>query len=121
MDVFVSTSADEAFGLAIVEALAAGLPVRYVACPALDDLPPGEVPGARRIGGSVPEVTAALESVPRERFAVPAAVRRYDIAHSARRLMSLYDRLHHTAPHSTPHDELHDELHDDLYDGASCR
>ncbi|MEV3990088.1 glycosyltransferase [Streptomyces sp. NPDC049837] len=94
MDVFVSTSADEAFGLAIVEALAAGLPVRYVACPALDDLPPEEAPGARRIGGTAPEVAAALASVTRERLPVPAAVHRYDIAHSARQLMSLYSELY---------------------------
>ncbi|MDN3296138.1 glycosyltransferase [Streptomyces ficellus] len=90
MDVFVSTSAEEAFGLAIVEALAAGLPVRYVACPALDDLPAGEAPGALRIGASAAEVAAALRSVPRERLPVPDAVRRYDIAHSARQLTSLY-------------------------------
>lgn len=108
MDVFVSTSADEAFGLAIVEALAAGLPVRYVACPALDDLPPEEAPGARRIGGTVADVTAELRSVTRERLPVPAAVHRYDIARSARQLMSLYQ-------------DLHDGLYDDLYDGASCR
>ncbi|WP_344357020.1 glycosyltransferase [Streptomyces gobitricini] len=120
MDVFVSASADEAFGLAIVEALAAGLPVRYVACPALEDLPPEEAPGARRIGGTVPEVVAALESVVRERHAVPAAVRRYDIARSAQRLTSLYERLHN-GPHNGPHDDLYDDLYDGLYDGASCR
>ncbi|ORT59067.1 glycosyl transferase [Streptomyces sp. CB03238] len=93
MDGFVSTSAEEAFGLAIVEALAAGLPVRYVACPALDDLPPEEAPGARRIGGTVQDVVAALRSVTRDRLPVPAAVHRYDIARSAQQLMSLYDEL----------------------------
>ncbi|GGU29931.1 glycosyl transferase [Streptomyces lavendofoliae] len=137
MDVFVSASADEAFGLAIVEALAAGLPVRYVACPALDDLPPGEAPGARRVAGTVPELVAALESVTRERLAVPAAVRRYDVRRGARRLMALYEHLHdgrlhdgrplhdglHDGLHGrddSPHG-LHDGLHDDLHDGASSR
>ncbi|MFF8291304.1 glycosyltransferase [Streptomyces sp. NPDC016309] len=128
MDVFVSTSPDEAFGLAIVEALAAGLPVRYVACPALDDLPPSEAPGARRIGGTVDEVTAALETVPRERLPVPPAVHRYDIARSARLLTSLYRDLH-DGLHDGFHDGLHHGLHPGLregphhgpYDGASCR
>ncbi|NUS85989.1 MAG: glycosyltransferase, partial [Streptomyces sp.] len=50
MDVFVAPSAEEAFGLAALEALAAGLPVLHGVCPALDELPPGAVPGARRIG-----------------------------------------------------------------------
>ncbi|MHB9757238.1 glycosyltransferase [Streptomyces sp. BYX5S] len=41
MDVLASPSADEAFGLAVVEAQAGGLPVLYVNCPAVDDLPEG--------------------------------------------------------------------------------
>ncbi|MCH0543218.1 glycosyltransferase [Streptomyces sp. MUM 203J] len=93
MDVFVSPSADEAFGLAVVEALAAGLPVRYVACPALDDLPPGDAPGARRIGGSVADVAAAIRETRAAgpgRHPVPAAAHRYDIARSAEQLMTLY-------------------------------
>ncbi|SEC62111.1 glycosyltransferase [Streptomyces sp. TLI_105] len=101
MDVFVSTSPDEAFGLAIVEALAAGLPVLYVACPAIDDLPPDAAPGARRIGESVPELVSALRGIQGARLArlpLPAAARRYDIAHSARQLMSLYDQAVHGIP-----------------------
>ncbi|MEU8530499.1 glycosyltransferase [Streptomyces sp. NPDC048629] len=96
MDVFVSTSPDEAFGLAIVEALAAGLPVLYVACPAVDDLPPDAAPGARRIGESVPELISALRGIREARLGrlpQPAAAHRYDIAHSARQLMSLYESL----------------------------
>ncbi|MFF0422795.1 glycosyltransferase [Streptomyces sp. NPDC004520] len=101
MDVFVSTSPDEAFGLAVVEALAAGLPALYVACPAVDDLTPDAAPGARRIGGSVPELISALRGIQGARLArlpVPAAARRYDIAHSARQLMSLYDQAVHGTP-----------------------
>ncbi|MER7518504.1 glycosyltransferase [Streptomyces sp. NPDC126499] len=104
MDVFVSTSPDEAFGLAIVEALAAGLPTLYAACPAIDDLPPDAVPGARRIGPSVPELTGALRElraardVRPDRLPPPEALRRYDIAHSARQLLSLYRRAVH-GPH----------------------
>ncbi|BFO21648.1 hypothetical protein SHKM778_80360 [Streptomyces sp. KM77-8] len=39
MDLFASPSPEEAFGLAAVEALAAGLPVLYASCPAIEDLP----------------------------------------------------------------------------------
>jgi glycosyltransferase involved in cell wall biosynthesis len=49
MDVLVATSTEETFGLTVIEALAAGLPVRYVTCPAIDDLPAGSAPGARRL------------------------------------------------------------------------
>ncbi|MFJ9028978.1 glycosyltransferase [Streptomyces sp. NPDC102274] len=94
MDVFVSTSHDEAFGLAVVEGLAAGLPVLHVTCPALQDLPADAAPGARRVSGSVPGLVDELrrfeEAGPR-RLPVPPAARHYDIAHSARRLMTVYE------------------------------
>ncbi|MFF2775727.1 glycosyltransferase [Streptomyces sp. NPDC058052] len=106
MDVFVSTSPDETFGLAVVEALAAGLPVLYVACPAIEDLPADAAPGARRIGESVPELIGALRDLRAARgpgpvrLPAPAAARRYDIARSADRLMTLYDRAVHGRPAS---------------------
>ncbi|MGB8944501.1 MAG: glycosyltransferase, partial [Streptomyces sp.] len=49
MDVLASPSPEEAFGLAVVEGLAAGLPVLYVRCPAVEDLPPGADSGAERV------------------------------------------------------------------------
>ncbi|MGW6565536.1 glycosyltransferase [Streptomyces sp. NPDC054975] len=101
MDVFVSTSPDETFGLAVVEALAAGLPALYVACPAIDDLSPDEAPGARRVGESVTELVSALRGIRDARLArlpQPAAARRYDIAHSAQQLLSLYEQAVHGTP-----------------------
>ncbi|EFH28660.1 glycosyl transferase, partial [Streptomyces sviceus ATCC 29083] len=51
MDLLASPCPEESFGLAVVEALAAGLPVRYAACPAVEDLPPHSAPAARRVTG----------------------------------------------------------------------
>ncbi|MFE3142091.1 glycosyltransferase [Streptomyces scopuliridis] len=96
MDVFVSTSPDEAFGLAVVEGLAAGLPVLHVTCPALQDLPADAAPGARRVSGSVPglvdELRRFVAAGPR-RLPVPPAARHYDIAHSAHQLMTVYENV----------------------------
>ncbi|WP_405658969.1 glycosyltransferase [Streptomyces sp. NBC_01166] len=101
VDTFVSASREESFGLAVVEALAAGLPVVYAACPAIEDLPTGRVPGATRIGSGAgtddptDELTAALrhrmESGAR-RLPPPPAVDHYDIRLSSRRLMDVYAR-----------------------------
>jgi len=48
MDLLVSASADETFGMAVVEAVGSGLPVVYVQCPALEELPE-DLPGAVRV------------------------------------------------------------------------
>ena len=41
MDILVAPSQEETFGLAVLEGLAAGWPVLYGACPALDDMQMG--------------------------------------------------------------------------------
>lgn len=99
MDVFVSPSREEAFGLAVLEALAAGLPVLHVTCPAIDELPANEAPGARRIGTTPQALGQALHAHHRAwalglptRLPVPRAVSRYDIARSAETLMAVYER-----------------------------
>ena len=93
MDTLASPCAEEAFGLAVVEALAAGLPVLYASCPAIDDLPPGAAPFALRVQGGADSFVRALRQVravgPRPRSA-PDAAHHYSIARSADRLMDIY-------------------------------
>ncbi|MFI6011239.1 glycosyltransferase [Streptomyces sp. NPDC051243] len=93
MDVLASPSPEESFGLAVVEALAAGLPVLYASCPAVEDLGPDAAPGARRVTGGAGAFARALLRLraegPGERT-VPDVVHRYDITRTARQLMDLY-------------------------------
>ncbi|MGW5428555.1 glycosyltransferase [Streptomyces sp. NPDC004059] len=93
MDVLAAPSPEEAFGLAVVEALAAGLPVRHTSCPALEDLPPGAAPDAVRVPCDAGAYARALAEVraagPRPRTA-PEAARHYCITRSAARLMDVY-------------------------------
>ncbi|MDQ1038541.1 glycosyltransferase involved in cell wall biosynthesis [Streptomyces sp. V3I8] len=93
MDVLASPCAEEAFGLAVVEALAAGLPVLYVSCPAVEDLPREAAPAARRVQGGADSFVRALRQAraqgPGPRSA-PDAAHHYGIARSADRLMDIY-------------------------------
>ncbi|MFI9171351.1 glycosyltransferase [Streptomyces lincolnensis] len=93
MDLLASPCPEEAFGLAVVEALASGLPVRYVSCPAIEDLPSQAAPAARRVPTGVDAfaraVAAARAEGPGPR-AAPEAAHHYDITRSAARLMTVY-------------------------------
>lgn len=96
MDALAAPSAEEAFGLGVVEALAAGLPVFYTACPAVDDLPPGSVPGAHRLPAGVPALRAAIAVAVRQgphRLPAPPALDRYDITRLAVLVDALYAGL----------------------------
>ncbi|MFG2458193.1 glycosyltransferase [Streptomyces sp. NPDC048523] len=104
MDVLASACPEEAFGLAVVEGLAAGLPVRYAACPAVEDLPPHSAPAARRVTGGPDAFARALAAARAEGplpRTVPDAARHYSIARSAARLMDVYAAAH-SSP-SSPH------------------
>lgn len=102
MDVLASPSPEEAFGLAVVEGLAAGLPVLYVRCPAVEDLPPDAATGAERVTGDPDSFARALlrarSAGPRPRLA-PEAAHRYSITRSAAQLMHVYEAA---ASGSTP-------------------
>ncbi|MFI7242103.1 glycosyltransferase [Streptomyces qinglanensis] len=109
-DVFAAPSPEESFGLAAVEALAAGLPVLYAACPAIEDLPPGQAPGAHRFAASPDGPAEALRGALARhaadtsrapgpaRLPVPPVVHRYDIARCAERLALVYRTALGTSP-----------------------
>ncbi|MYW49132.1 glycosyltransferase [Streptomyces sp. SID161] len=110
MDVLAAPSPEEAFGLAVVEALAAGLPVRYTSCPALEDLPSAAAPDALRVPCDADAYTRALAGVraagPRPRSA-PEAARHYCVTRSAARLMEVYAAaLAHPVPKSRPPEKV---------------
>ncbi|MEW9264106.1 glycosyltransferase [Kineococcus endophyticus] len=96
-DVLVSASRDETFGLAVLEAVAGGLPAVFVQCPALEEL--GALPdGTERADGGGPEaLRAALDRLTARglgRRPVPPGVReRYDVRATAAALDSLHERL----------------------------
>ncbi|SFQ30383.1 Glycosyltransferase involved in cell wall bisynthesis [Amycolatopsis arida] len=94
VDVLGSPSTEETFGLAILEALAAGLPTAYACCPALDGLPAGAAPRARRADPTPEAFAAALTALrgdpARE---VPPAARHYDIARAAAAIDALHSEL----------------------------
>jgi glycosyltransferase involved in cell wall biosynthesis len=95
MDVFVSACPEEAYGLAVIEALAAGLPVAYVACPALQEQAADQAPRAVRVAPD-PEALAAavrgLITVAGSRTPAPVTAR-YDIRCVAARVDEEYARL----------------------------
>ncbi|MFB9466197.1 glycosyltransferase [Streptomyces cinereospinus] len=105
MDLLVSPSAEEAFGLAVVEALAAGLPVVHASCPAIEDLPAHTAPAARRVTGGAEEFARAVAEVraagPRPRTA-PEAARHYCVTRSAARLMDVYTTALAAPPEAAP-------------------
>jgi glycosyltransferase involved in cell wall biosynthesis len=97
VDVYVSACEQEAYGLALIEALAAGLPVVYVSCPAIEEQPPTLAPEAHRVR-DVAELTDAVRALaaavrthgpPTHRTPCPL-VERYDIRGVAAELGRLY-------------------------------
>ncbi|MFI6299105.1 glycosyltransferase [Nonomuraea sp. NPDC050790] len=97
MDVFAAPSQEETFGLAVVEALACGLPVLYSACPALDELPASASPNARRLPSAAGPYRRAVEELiaaGATRQPPPQAVDHYGIGRHVNRIEALYLRVH---------------------------
>jgi glycosyltransferase involved in cell wall biosynthesis len=106
MDVFASPSDQETFGLAVLEALAGGLPVLYAVCPPLSEWA-GPIPGARRLSGhpgALPRtLRAELASVQERgqaRLPVPDVVAHFDVARLAESVGQLYEQVTARTPAS---------------------
>ncbi|GAB2831652.1 glycosyltransferase [Lentzea nigeriaca] len=94
LDLYVSTSAQETFGLSVLEALANGMPALFTACPALDGIATDR---ARQVPDDVSElrgeIAKEIEAWPRPRQAVSEVIDRYGIASVAARIDDLYEGL----------------------------
>jgi glycosyltransferase involved in cell wall biosynthesis len=98
MDVFASPSDRETFGLAVLEALACGLPVVYAACPPLEELGADAAPAASRTASDRAALREALRTELARldergdgRLPLPPAVGHYDITRLARAVATLYE------------------------------
>lgn len=94
LDLYVSTSAQETFGVSVLEALANGMPALYTTCPALDGIVTDR---AARVDGTVAalreRITAEVAAGRRPRRDVPEVTERYGIAAIAGRIDDLYEQL----------------------------
>ncbi|PWU50057.1 glycosyl transferase [Micromonospora globispora] len=93
-DMLVAASAQETFGLAMLEALGNGLPLLYTTCPALDGVVTDR---ARQVAGEEivlrRELSAQLDAPLHPRMPIPELCERYGIEGVAARIDSLYERL----------------------------
>jgi glycosyltransferase involved in cell wall biosynthesis len=94
MDLFVASSAQETFGLSVLEALGNGAPVLYTTCPALKGL---DVSRAWQVPSTVAGLREAMitemRAGQRERIAEPAVEKTYGIQAVTNRIDDLYEQL----------------------------
>jgi glycosyltransferase involved in cell wall biosynthesis len=94
MDLFVASSAQETFGLSVLEALGNGAPVLYTTCPALEGL---DVARARHVPATVSglheAMAAEVRKGQRDRVPEPAVEKAYGIQAVTNRIDALYDQL----------------------------
>ena len=94
MDLNLTTSLQETFGMSVLEALSNGLPVLYTTCPALDGITASQ---ARQVAGNVTalraEMAKEVEAGFRAREPVTEVMDRYGIESVAGRIDDLYERI----------------------------
>jgi glycosyltransferase involved in cell wall biosynthesis len=92
-DLYVASSVQETFGLAILEAMASGLPVAYTVCPALDGIQTSQ---ARQVAGTAEamreEIRKAVDAGPLPRKPDTAVFNRYGMESVAHQVDDLYER-----------------------------
>ena len=92
-DLYVASSEQETFGLAVLEAMASGLPVIYTVCPALDGI---RTTQARQAAGTAEamraEIRKAIEAGPQPREPDRAVFDRYGMESVARQIDDLYEQ-----------------------------
>jgi glycosyltransferase involved in cell wall biosynthesis len=105
MDVFASPSDQETFGLAVLEALACGLPVLYAACPPLDEWTGEHPAGAHRLSRDPQALARTLRAElagvrerNQARLPAPAVVGHYDVARLVDGVSRLYEQLAASSP-----------------------
>ena len=95
MDLFIASSAQETFGLSVLEALANGMPALYTTCPALEGIATDR---ARQVAGTAEDLRAAIEvelaAGPRGRTPVQEVQQRYGIEAVTAAVDDLYEQLH---------------------------
>jgi glycosyltransferase involved in cell wall biosynthesis len=93
-DLYVASSVQETFGLAVLEAMASGLPVVYTVCPALDGI---QTTQARQAAGTREamraEIRKAIEAGPQLREPDRAVFDRYGMESVAQQIDDLYERI----------------------------
>jgi glycosyltransferase involved in cell wall biosynthesis len=93
-DLYVAASVQETFGLAILEAMASGLPVLYTVCPALDGIQTSQ---ARQVAGTAEamreEIRKAVDAGPQPRKPDNAVFDRYGMESVTHQVDDLYERI----------------------------